>query len=247
VFVQRHIDKLIASGAMPERGVLSGVDLIASQIAERKSNEPAFTLMLNQVKKTAQDGFQFVQLDVLISVWDRSFHTADGKYRFLNAVGDPPVSTPGERFAAALPAHFGLLIDWEAAQAWYAAQSTHFPSGKPMDPQEQQKAGSDKAKDLLKTVTARLMLMIETTRQRTIIEARVDMFADEASITIDSDKVRYAILHRPFPTGAVNDALVADYKQHFTHLDDLIDLLVAARLANSHGSYIAPVPCVTER
>jgi hypothetical protein len=190
----------------------------------RQVTDPAYGLMMRELRKVEPDGFQFVDLDVVTRIWDRSYHTADGKFRFLNAIGDPPVSMPAERFAAALPMHFGSLINWEAAIGLKRAQLEGQDGD--LDAMAQ-----DWAKSLAGALRGRLMLVIESSRQRTQIEANVNIFADEAVIEVGPETVRYELAHRPFPQGVVDDALVSDYLVHFPRLEDLLDLLVAARFA----------------
>ncbi|MDP2518830.1 hypothetical protein [Shimia thalassica] len=220
-FAQRKLCDAIDSGLIPEHPVLPPEMLMMS----RAATDPAYGLMIRELRKVDGEYFQFVNVEVVTAIWDRSFHTADGKYRFLNAIGDPPVATPAERFAAALPMHFGILMNWEAA---YQHALMHLPVAEGVD---RDQAANDHVNSIYGKLRGKLMLTIETTRQRNTIDARVNMFIPEATIEVGHDVVRYEVVHKSFPEGPVRDALVADYKEHFPQLDQFLNLLVAARFA----------------
>jgi hypothetical protein len=73
---------------------------------------------------------------------------------------------------------------------------------------------------------------LKYTNQRESIEWRVDMFAKNSRMELLEDKARIVLTHKPLPTYARPEgyaAIIADYKEHFTRLDDLIKFIVAAR------------------
>lgn len=68
--------------------------------------------------------------------------------------------------------------------------------------------------------------------QRESVEWRCDMFAEEATMHLLEDKARVVLAHKPFEVlGSYEQAIVDDYKQHFTRLDDFLKFLVQSRFA----------------
>lgn len=68
--------------------------------------------------------------------------------------------------------------------------------------------------------------------QREGVEWRCDMFAKEATMHLLEDKARVVLAHKPFEVpGNYEQAIIDDYKQHFTRLDDFLEFLVQSRFA----------------
>lgn len=69
--------------------------------------------------------------------------------------------------------------------------------------------------------------------QRDSVEWRVDMFATDSRIEIIEDKVRVVLKHKPLflPPGHPEPSVIAEFKGHFTRLDDFIATMVYARFA----------------
>lgn len=68
--------------------------------------------------------------------------------------------------------------------------------------------------------------------QREGVEWRCDMFAEEATMHLLEDKARVVLAHKPFEVpGNYEQAIIDDYKQHFTRLDDFLEFLVQSRFA----------------
>ncbi|MET4576755.1 CHC2 zinc finger domain-containing protein [Ottowia thiooxydans] len=68
--------------------------------------------------------------------------------------------------------------------------------------------------------------------QRDNIEWRTDMFAEHASMSLIEDKARIALTHKPFEVpGGYEQAIIADYKQHFTRFEEFLEFLVMSRFA----------------
>lgn len=68
--------------------------------------------------------------------------------------------------------------------------------------------------------------------QREGVEWRCDMFAKEATMHLLEDKARVVLAHKPFEVpGSYEQAIIDDYKQHFTRLDDFLEFLVQSRFA----------------
>lgn len=68
-------------------------------------------------------------------------------------------------------------------------------------------------------------------RQFNVLEMGVDMFAESSSISLFDGCATMTLPHIPFPAGAINPAIIADYKEHFPQIDSFLDLLVASRFA----------------
>ena len=67
--------------------------------------------------------------------------------------------------------------------------------------------------------------------QRNSIGMKVDMFADKNSLVLKEDIAEITYTHTPFETGSFKAEIVADYKEQFPELDDVLNMLVAARFA----------------
>lgn len=67
--------------------------------------------------------------------------------------------------------------------------------------------------------------------QRNNIGMKVDMFADKNSLVLKEDIAEITYTHMPFETGSFNAEIIADYKEQFPELDDVLNMLVAARFA----------------
>ena len=72
---------------------------------------------------------------------------------------------------------------------------------------------------------------ISVERQFGVIEVKVDMFVKEASIRINDGTAIITFPHVPFREGPFDPAVIADFKDHWSMLDEFIDLLVASRFA----------------
>ena len=70
-------------------------------------------------------------------------------------------------------------------------------------------------------------------RQFSNFKLRVDIFATEGSATLCDGKLVLQFIHRPFPVGPIDRAVVDDYLAHFPELDDFIILLACCRFASS--------------
>jgi hypothetical protein len=67
--------------------------------------------------------------------------------------------------------------------------------------------------------------------QRNNIGMKVDMFADKNSLVLKEDIAEITYTHTPFITGTFSTKIVEDYKEQFPELDDVLNMLVAARFA----------------
>jgi hypothetical protein len=70
-------------------------------------------------------------------------------------------------------------------------------------------------------------------RQYAELRINVDMFAEGASVSLHDGQAKITYPHVPMPTGVIDPAIVADYKQHWPMIDEFLDLLVACRFAQS--------------
>jgi hypothetical protein len=121
---------------------------------------------------------------------------------------------------------FGNVIDRAAVTA--LAKFLEFGGG----PEAQEKARDKYISGCMGVATGAIMDHLKYTNQRESIEWRVDMFAKNSRMELLEDKARIVLTHRPLPTYARPEgyaAIIADYKEHFTRLDELIKFIVAAR------------------
>mgnify|MGYP000128951325 CR=1 FL=1 len=71
---------------------------------------------------------------------------------------------------------------------------------------------------------------LEIHNQRATLEMRVDMFARKPRIEMQVDKARIVFVHQPYEVrGDVNNEIIADYKQHFPLIDEVISFIIAGR------------------
>lgn len=106
------------------------------------------------------------------------------------------------------------------------------------DGNEPSKAAIDKLlKDLGNPVFTPIMQHIEYHNQRGAVSFQVDMFAHERSVRLRDRDAAYTLTHRPLvssdhdPLAQYDAAIVADYKDHFPELDEVLDFLSMARFA----------------
>lgn len=68
--------------------------------------------------------------------------------------------------------------------------------------------------------------------QRDSVEWTVDMFGQRSRIDLQGDVARIILTHRPLDaSGHVDAACLADYREHFPFLDEMLEYIVAARFA----------------
>ncbi len=69
--------------------------------------------------------------------------------------------------------------------------------------------------------------------QRDAVEWHVDMFAKAARMELVEDRVSITLTHRPLTVDAsdADDTVMADYREHFPELDDVLAFIVAGRFA----------------
>lgn len=68
--------------------------------------------------------------------------------------------------------------------------------------------------------------------QRDSVEWCVDMFGQRSRLDLSGDVARIILTHRPLAAaGRADPACLADYRQHFPLLDDVLEYIVAARFA----------------
>ena len=75
---------------------------------------------------------------------------------------------------------------------------------------------------------------IKLNNQRDSLEIEVDMFATTAKVLIIEDKARIIYPHIPYVAinKTYNDAVIADYKEHFPNLDNVINQIIWSRFAS---------------
>lgn len=88
-------------------------------------------------------------------------------------------------------------------------------------------------KSLHAAITGPILDHIQLINQRKSVEWVVDMFAEKPRMIMKENNVKIVLTHKPFEVshGAMNDAVVQDFKQHFPLLDDVLGMIVASRFA----------------
>ena len=91
-----------------------------------------------------------------------------------------------------------------------------------------QKELRDKALD---AVAEPILDYLKFWNQRESVEWRTDMFAKEARIHLTEDIARIVLTHKPFEVfgSGYEQAIIDDYKQHFTRFDEFLSFLVMSR------------------
>jgi hypothetical protein len=80
-------------------------------------------------------------------------------------------------------------------------------------------------------ISKAVMDYITIERQFGTISIKVDMFTSRASIHLHDGCASITFPHIPFTEGEVDPAVIADYKVHWPHLDQFLELLAATRFA----------------
>mgnify|MGYP001165755650 CR=1 FL=1 len=122
---------------------------------------------------------------------------------------------------------FGAVID----KAAVAARANEMDFGDPATMAAQQRR--EKHIALVVGIPGGLLLdHLKFHNQRDSIEWRVDMFATQPRLELLEDKARIVLTHRPYEVSSPrNPKVVADFKEHFTRLDDFIKFLVMSRFS----------------
>lgn len=128
----------------------------------------------------------------------------------------------------------GLMGFYDAAALEEIAAAAALPGGSAV-PQGQSWSATKTAefmKEVLGKPLERLRKLTMAHRQFTSTTERVDLFCETGRTTLKDRVLTLVFPHEELPAGPVDARLIADYKQHFPQLDDFLELLLAARLAN---------------
>ena len=75
-----------------------------------------------------------------------------------------------------------------------------------------------------------IMNHLKYRNQRDSVEWCVDMFSDESTMEFREDVVRLILPHKPFQShGKYDDAIISDFKDHFSRFDELLEFIVMSR------------------
>ena len=93
-----------------------------------------------------------------------------------------------------------------------------------------------------------LMMFLKTHNQRERLDIRVDMFAKRPRAEWHPDKVTIVYTWNDLPVLKFNEneEVVADYKQHFPELDDLLKMIVASRFASNRKHFYTWLQCPSD-
>lgn len=110
----------------------------------------------------------------------------------------------------------------------------------PKDDDDKPKRGRPKkneneelAKQFRSAVWGPVIEYIKYMNQREKVEYRTDMFRSDPIVTIAEDLARVVLTHKPFYINPadINPKVVADYREHFPQIDDVLDFIIAGRFA----------------
>ncbi len=91
---------------------------------------------------------------------------------------------------------------------------------------------AEKLKALRYAASSLIIDHIKAENQRDEIEWSVDMFATKPTVRLLEDKVRITLTHKTLPVvGDIDPKCLADYKEHFPLIDDVLEFIVASRFA----------------
>ena len=139
-----------------------------------------------------------------------------GKIHFLNKVGD--------------------LVVFSRADAWNFLKQTFgevYSPGKVRKYLEDADIKGRKADDMMTLFSAiaakTVMDHISLYRQRLALAWLVDPFINTPHFELREFDALITIPHRPYPTGPVDEAVIADFRAHWAEVDDFLDFIAAAR------------------
>jgi len=161
----------------------------------------------------------------LMNVIDACLYRQEsGKFIALTGAGDYRVFTKGD-LKAGLAGSFPSYID--AAKLGLLAESF---AGERYQNQKDQAAHVVRC---LGRISQAVQTHILVEKQFSAITLKVDMFAGKASTRLHDGVAHITLPHIPFEEGPIQQAIIADFKNHWPRLDEFIDLLAASRFAAS--------------
>jgi hypothetical protein len=153
-----------------------------------------------------------------------AFSQSSSKFLALEPSGDLRVFLKTD-LSVGINGTFGHTHDTEAL----IELASSYADGKIADKKEKEKfVGS-----CVGLIFSQIQKHILVERQYAELRINVDMFAEEASVSLHDGQAKITYPHVPMPTGVIDPAIVADYKQHWPMIDEFLDLLVACRFAQS--------------
>ncbi|MCX2976363.1 hypothetical protein [Candidatus Marimicrobium litorale] len=147
-----------------------------------------------------------------------------GKMYFLNDVGDLVCFGKAD-MRHYLPRTFGEPMDYQKLDASLDAWAADIPEKK------REKARAAKRQHCIALPWAYIIDFLLYRNQRDTLEMSVDMFAEEGRMEMLDESVRVIYTHKPFPTGPCDQAIVDDFREHFTQFDAFLEWVVASRFA----------------
>lgn len=153
-----------------------------------------------------------------------AFEQNKGKYYCLDRTGELLMFNDA-KWRVGMKATFGATHDDELLISILTEIAKYMPGAE----KEKQKFIASCAGMIDTAITNHIF----TKRQFGTIKVNVDMFTDNARMDLYDGLVTLTLPHLPFEQGSVDDAVVADYKEHWPMLDEFLDLVVASRFARS--------------
>jgi hypothetical protein len=161
-----------------------------------------------------------LSLDAIEAVIRGSFWS--GKQSKMYQMGDGDMLEFSERDAPTfLAKKYGQVIDYQTVSELAKTLG--------MKEEKQGKVVAAAVAISWKTVTDH----VKYHNQRNALEMRVDMFADEPRFEVLDEKARAVFCHKPFEPklGECDEMILADYREHFPSLDEVLVFIAASRFA----------------
>lgn len=156
------------------------------------------------------EGRSCLRWKLLKRAWERIFFSgAKRRFFFLNAADKLTESNEGD-------------MAWQITQCF----------GDFTENLDDTAEAKEAAKVIQKYVIKVLPRHIKLNRQCNSVEQRVDMFAEEAQITIENSKASVVFVHEPFDDKECEPEIERDFLAHFPEFLDLVKLIAAARFAS---------------
>ncbi len=197
-------------------------------VRQRLSTDPDFMHLVTSIKEKLQAVhhslgvrpeklMDMFNMNALVSIWDNTFSTgANGVFMVLNGKGEL-VSIKPDKLIHFIRTEYNFDIITVPNRGEYV----ELPY-----------------KSLRLFVTAatdELVSVINSRRQRSTVNQRVDMFTDKPAIVMSPSYADVVFEYQPLPVDRVDklivDEVMTDFKEHFTLFDDFIEAVIAARFA----------------
>lgn len=188
---------------------------------------------------TDDERSELINSPALVNAWKGCFYgPANQRLWLLNEPGQL-VQFPPADWERMVKFVFGDFLDAAALQTITARLAT-----------ERGTDAADEEKAIRKSVWETFVTNVKVHRQRNEVSYRVDMFAKRASIVLTEDTAAVTYLHTDFPVRpsgllpAVEEAILAEYREHFPMFEQFLELLLHARFAADRRNAFLHMQCL---